>query len=90
MWSRKARVILNETEFYYQYKTEKSPIEEREAKSDDEFDSVVRINPSAFPHDNETYDYARLWIQNNWNSSYFVITYNESNVVGYILWVVKG
>ncbi|CAF3212866.1 unnamed protein product [Rotaria socialis] len=90
MSSKKGRVILNETAFYYQYENEKYPIEVREAKSDDDFDSIVRINRSIFPHDNEIDDYARLWIQHNSNSPYFVITYNESNVVGYILSVVKG
>lgn len=81
--------MSDEIQLSYPSNDQRMLIEVREAISDDK-DSMVRINRSAFPHGNARDHHARLWIEKNWNSPYFVITSNKLNVIGYILWVVKG
>ncbi len=55
---------------------------------------VARLSRECFPKDNSTLADAREWVEANWRATprtaYFVLTNEEGQIGGYILWLEKG
>ena len=86
----KSQVCWNGVELYYELENQKYPVSVRAASGDNDFNSILSLNRLAFAHDNENIECARKWIQHRSNNQYYLIEYNKLNIVGYILWAVKG
>jgi ribosomal protein S18 acetylase RimI-like enzyme len=82
-----SKIIWNKQDLIY---NQKYRIDIRQAHKENDFNSILKINRQSFIHDNENEDYARKWIEDHQHQHYYVITLDDTIVVGYALWSIKG